>query len=296
MTVLSVLRGARRKGHPENDVEDRPPGDAIVLSGGGSLGAVQAGALHSLLEAGVQPELFVGCSVGALNGAFIAVDPSVERAERLEALWQGLERAQVFPASRRSVAGHLVRRDAHLYESDGLHALVDRWIAISDLATTKVPCHVVTTDLLAGEPCWWSAGDPHGVLVASASLPGLLPPVELGGSLHVDGGVVCPVPTQRALELGARRVWILDVTGGSLGRRDERMTALDVLLISFAISRNRLGRSDGESRPGQELFRLPHVTIGRHDLRDFSRTPELLEMGREAGRRMASEAFAARAG
>jgi NTE family protein len=295
MTVLSALRAARRKGHPENAVVDREIGDAVVLSGGGSLGAVQAGALRSLLEAGIRPDLLVGCSVGALNAAFVAVDPTVERASRLESLWKGLERAQVFPSSRRSVAGHLVRRDAHLYEPHGLHALVDQWIPVRDLGATQVPCHVVTTDLLAGEPCWWSVGDPHSVLVASASLPGLLPPVELGDSLHVDGGVVCPVPTQRAVELGARRIWILDVTGGSLGRRDERMTALDVLLMSFAISRNRLSRFEGNAHAGQELFRLPRLTFGKHDLRDFSRTPELIELGRDAGRRLVSEALAARA-
>jgi len=70
----------------------------------------------------------------------------------------------------------------------------------------------VTTDLRRGEPVWWVEGDPHEVLAASACLPGLFAPVPLAGSLHVDGGVVCPVPIQRALDLGAERVWVLDVS------------------------------------------------------------------------------------
>src|SRR4051794_5891586 len=174
MTVLSALRAARRNRSPDDDMGYH---DAVVLSGGGSLGAVQVGALQALFAAGIQPDLFVGCSVGALNAAFVAAEPSSDQLERLEGLWRGLDRAQVFPASRRSVASHLVRRDAHLYEPDGLRALVERWVPLSDLSATQVPCHVVTTDLLSGQPSWWSAGDPHTVLLASASLPGLLPPV-----------------------------------------------------------------------------------------------------------------------
>jgi NTE family protein len=112
----------------------------------------------------------------------------------------------------------------------------------------------VTTDLESGLSCWWSSGDPTVVLTASACLPAVFPPVRLGDSLHVDGGVTCPVPVDRALDLGAVRTWVLDVTGGTLGRRDERMTALDVLLLSFAISRSGLD-SRSEGRPGQRIGR-----------------------------------------
>src|SRR4029077_6419362 len=133
-----------------------------------------------------------------------------------------LDRNDVFPASKRSIASHVVRRDAHLYEPDGLRHLVTRLVPAGDLADLAIPVHVVTTDLLTGQPAWWTSGDPRDVLVASASLPGLLPPVALGDSLHVDGGVTCPVPVQRAIELGAQRIWVIDVTGGTVGRRDER--------------------------------------------------------------------------
>ena len=298
--MLSLLSGLRRHRVPEPrphpDAAGPGVGDAFVLSGGGSLGAVQVGALRALLEAGITPDLVVGCSVGALNAAFLAVDPTVERVQRLETLWRTLDRSVVFPSSRRSVAGHLMRRDDHLYEPDGLRDLIARWIPSGDLGETAIPCHVVTTDLLDGQPCWWASGDPVQVLVASASLPGLLPPVVIGGSKHVDGGVVCPVPARRALELGARRVWVLDVTGGSLGRRDERMSALDVLLLSFAISRQHLGYDEVAPQTGQQVVRLPSVAVGKHDLRDFSRTSELLEIGYSSGRRMVASAVSAVAG
>ena len=280
MTVLSLLRRHRRP--------DQPSGyrDAFVLSGGGSLGAIQVGALQSLMDAGVRPDVLVGCSVGSLNATFLAMDPRRERLDDLEKLWLSLNRGDIFPASRRSIAGHLVRRDTHLYEPHGLRDLVDRLVPTSDIADLAVPVHIVTTDLFSGQPVWWTSGDPRQVLVASASLPGLFPPVDLGGSLHVDGGVTCPVPVQRAIELGAERIWVFDVTGGSLGRRDERMTALDILLTSFAISRYRLASHELPDPATRPVIPMPRVELGKHELRDFSRTEELIEMGRQAGARM----------
>jgi NTE family protein len=177
----------------------------------------------------------------------------------------------------------------HLYEPDGLHDLVSRLVPVGDLAELAVPVHIVTTDLVTGHPVWWTAGDPQRVLVASASLPALLPPVDLGGSLHVDGGVTCPVPVQRAIELDAQRIWVIDVTGGSLGRRDSRMNALDVLLMSFAISRYRLAKLEFPEMSSRPIIPMPRIDLGHHEMRDFSRTAELIERGYEAGRKMMAD-------
>lgn len=265
------------------EAESGRPKDAVVLSGGGSLGAAQVGALRALFEAGIRPDLFVGCSVGALNAAFLAVDPTPARLDDLERVWRKLDRADVFGRGRTMSATHTllraVRRDDHLYEPDALRNLVRAWVPLKDLGDTAVPCHVVTTDLVHGTPCWWSTGDPVTVLTASACLPALFPPVEMGGSLHVDGGVVAPVPVDRALDLGALRVWVLDVSGGTLGRRDDRMTALDVLLQSFAISRSHLDRPVVGLRADQQVIRLRRPDLGHLEMRDFSQTPRLMAAG-----------------
>jgi NTE family protein len=171
-----------------------------------------------------------------------------------------------------------------------MRSMLARAIPLDDLADTAIPCHVVTTDLLTGEATWWTTGDPVDVLAASSCLPGLFPPVRLDGRLHVDGGVSCPVPTQYALDLGAARVWVLNVSREFKGWVDERMTALDVLLESFAISRAQLGRREPVAGPGQQVISLPELPIGRHDMRDFSETSRLIALGREAGRVMVAEA------
>ncbi len=253
------------------------PREAFVLSGGGSLGAAQVGSLRALLEAGIRPDVLIGCSVGALNAAFFAVEPTLERLGRLEDIWRGLTREDVFGKGRALL--HAVRRDDHLYEADALRALVRAWVPLADLGETAIPCHVVTTDLERAQPAWWSSGDPVQVLSASACLPALFPPVRLGDTLHVDGGVTAPVPVERALELGATRVWVLDVTGGGLGRKGNRMTALDVLLQSFAISRQQLDRPVSGLRPDQQVVRLRRPDIGPLEMRDFSQTARLMAHG-----------------
>ena len=286
MTVLPIWRRGRRDAATRPAAAPKPVREAVVFSGGGSLGAAQVGALEALFEAGISPDVVIGCSVGALNAAFVAVDPSVDRVHELEQVWRGMSREAVFPDGRFTVARRLAARGDHLYSPDGLRTLIADCVTVVDLADTAIPCHVVTTDLIAGEPVWWTAGDPVEVLAASTCLPGMFPPVRLGDSLHVDGGVSCPLPTQRALDLGAQRVWVLDVSHDFHGWADERMTAMDVLLESFAISRAHLARRAVSAAPGQRVVALPSLRLGRHDLRDFSKTSALLAAGREAGRAM----------
>jgi NTE family protein len=294
MAVLTFLRRGRREAPLPVQVSPIPPREVVVFSGGGSLGAAQVGAIQAMFEAGITPDAVVGCSVGAINAAFVAMDPTPERMVALEGVWRSMSRREVFPDGRFRVARRLLARSNYLYNPAAMRAIFAQCVPLVDLSQTAIPCHVVTTDLIAGEPTWWTSGDPVDILSASACLPGLFPPVRLDGRLHVDGGVSCPVPTQRALDLGAARVWVLNVSREYHGWVDERMTALDVLLESFAISRSHLGRHAPVNAPGQQIVTLPPLSIGRHDLRDFSQTPRLVAAGREAGRMMVAAELRAR--
>jgi NTE family protein len=286
MAVLTFLRRGRRESPLPVAMSPTPPREVVVFSGGGSLGAAQVGAVQAMFEAGITPDAVVGCSVGAINAAYVAMDPTAERMAALEEVWRSMSRREVFPDGRFRIARRLIARSNFLYNPEAMRAVFAQCVPLTDLSQTAIPCHVVTTDLIAGEPTWWTSGDPVDVLSASACLPGLFPPVRLEGRLHVDGGVSCPVPTQRALDLGAARVWVLNVSREYHGWAEERMTALDVLLESFAISRSHLGRHSPVVAVGQQIVTLPPLSIGRHDMRDFSQTPRLIAAGREAGRAM----------
>ena len=84
---------------------------AFVLAGGGSLGAVEVGMLRALAAAGVRPDLIVGASAGAINGAHFAGDPSVAGVAKLEQIWRHVNRRDVMPLGWRDLLRIALRRD-----------------------------------------------------------------------------------------------------------------------------------------------------------------------------------------
>ena len=80
------------------------PKTAFVFAGGGSFGAIQVGMLHALAKHGVTADMVVGSSVGALNGAYYAGDPTLKGILQLETIWRGLHRQDVFPITWRTLA------------------------------------------------------------------------------------------------------------------------------------------------------------------------------------------------
>lgn len=253
------------------------PEIAFVLPAGGSTGAVQVGILRALAERGIRPDVVVGCSVGALNGAFFALDPDVEQARRLAEVWHGLSRTDVFGAGWAQTVARLVRRQDHIFDPGPLRSLIRTLCPIRDLSDTPIPVHLVTTDLDLGIARWWTKGPAHQLLFASACLPGLFPPVVIDGRRHVDGGVLEPVPVQRAVDTDARVVYLLGQVSGPGDDDPRRMRALDVLLRSFAVSRYcRLPDPASLARAGQRVIVVPGASAVGIDITDFSHTRRLI--------------------
>ena len=163
---------------------------AFVLSGGGSLGAVQVGMLQALHAHGVRPDLLVGTSAGAVNAAWVAGHGlSTESLDRLAGVWTGLRRREVFPVEPRQMLRGLLGRSAGVASDARLRYLVQTHAVIDDLGHARVPTHLVAADLLDGDDVLISTGDPVDGVLASAAIPGILPPVERAGRYLVDGSV-----------------------------------------------------------------------------------------------------------
>jgi NTE family protein len=258
---------------------------AFVFSGGGNLGSIQVGMLRALLGAGIVPDLLVGCSVGALNAAFMAAGPTTERLDTLERVWRGLRGNDIFVGTRRSQLAHLLRRHDHIYDSSGLAAIIRAHLPFVDLADFPVQLEVVTTDLHEGAARWWSTGRLVDVLCASAALPGVFPPVRLDGHMHVDGGVLTPIPIQRAIELGASTIWVLDVGAERPVQITDNMHALDVFMASFATTRRSMALAPVPVPDGVTVHQLPFPDIGNLGRTDFSATGKLLDDARSLAAR-----------
>jgi NTE family protein len=266
------------------------PEVAFVLPGGGSTGAAQVGILRSLLEAGIRPDVLVGCSVGALNAAFFAMDPTVAHIGRMETLWRGLSRNNVFGTARSGVVARLLTHRDHLWSPQALRDLIARNCPVGDLSDLAIPVEVVTTDIDNSVARWWRAGPAAEILYATACLPGLLRPALLDGHRHVDGGVLEPAPVQRAVDLDASTVYVLGEIVGPGDEPPARMTALDVLVRSFAVSRYaRLPDPAGLARVGQRVIVVPGADTVGVAITDFRHTDRLLTESHERSTRFLRE-------
>ena len=250
---------------------------AFVLGGGGVLGAVEVGMLRALFERGITPDLVLGTSVGALNGAMVARDPTIGVIDDLVDLWRGAGEggADVYGDSPLRTVRRAVSTGTHLWSSQPLHqALVDQF---GDVTFEELPVRfqVCAASIERAAEHWFDSGPVVPAVVASAAVPGLLPPAKVGDEHYLDGGIVNSIPLGRAVKLGATRVFVLQV-----GRFDRPLTVprrpWEVARVSFEIARrHRFIRELDELPAGVTAHVLPaRGTSSRDDSllgsRDFS--------------------------
>jgi NTE family protein len=208
---------------------------AFVLGGGGVLGAHEVGMLRALSEAGIAPDVVVGTSVGAINGAFVAADPAGATA-RLYQLWQGDAVRQAFSETLWGRAVRLASSGTHLHSMVPLRDMLRSMLPAADFADLELPFQCVAASIERAQAHWFSSGPIVPAVLASCAVPGLLPPVEIGGEHFFDGGLVHSIPVGRAVALGASTVFVLHV-----GRIERPLTAprrpWEVGLVAFEIAR-----------------------------------------------------------
>ncbi len=257
-------------------------GTAFVLSGGGNLGALQVGMLEALADHDVVPDLVLGCSVGALNGAAYSRNPTVEGVREIAETWCAIESPTLMPSSRVPSAIQLLRKGASLHDSSGLRDTIGKLLGTShDFESLELPFQCVATSVDTAMEHWFRSGSLIPAIMASAALPAVYPPVEIDGQRFVDGGVVDNVPIARAVELGCDRIYVLHV--GSHGRPEADVKRpLDGALLAYWLARNSRFARDLVALPdGVEAIVLPPGR--RPELRydDFSQTESLIRQGRE---------------
>jgi NTE family protein len=264
------------------------PRTAFVLSGGASLGAMQAGMLRALFERGITADLLVGTSAGALNAAYVASRPqTVQTAKELADIWRDLHREDVFPIHVPSLISGLTNRGAHLVPDRPLRRLVSRHLQMPCLEDADVPLHIVTFDLLAGEEVLLSQGPALDAVLAASAIPGVLPPVPWKGRLLVDGGVVNNTPISHAIELGADRIYVLstdDPAGRSVAAPPRG--ALDAAVHAFSLLVGARLPADLVRYAGvAELIMLPAINHTNVQPTDFDQAELLIAGAARAARR-----------
>jgi NTE family protein len=249
---------------------------AFVLAGGGSLGAVQVGMLKALTRAGIEPDLVVGASVGAINGVYFAAQPDDAGVKRLENIWRRMNRGDVFPLSPlHSLLAILGRRD-HLITSSPLRSLVESELPCEKLEEARIPCYVVATDVLDGTEVAIATGSITSALLASAAIPAVFPHVTLDGRHLMDGAIANNTPISTALKLGASRVIVLP-TGMSCALEKPPRGAVAFALHALNLLVMRQLLSDIERFSDRaELAVVPPLCPVTVSAYDFSQTADLI--------------------
>src|SRR4051794_41563753 len=171
-------RGSSARGGEMSVTTLRPRGTegrtAFVLGVGGNLGAVQIGMLQALFERDIHPHLVVGCSVGALNAAAIASQPSMDGVDRLRRVWLDPATWQVFSSGKLTGPWLLFKKGRSMVSNDRVRRLIESTVNERNFEDFTVPLHVVATSLNTGHPTWFDRGPVVEPILASAALPAVL--------------------------------------------------------------------------------------------------------------------------
>ena len=265
----------------EPDPEEDRPRTALVLAGGGTRGAVQIGMLQVLSEHGFVPDRVYGSSVGAVNGAAFAGDPTREGVQRMTEIWRSLTRENVYPQGRLHGPWLYLQQRDSVFVNAGLRKVIEEGITFERLEDAVIPVEVVATSLTDGRERWFTYGPAVEAVLASSAVPAIFPPVEIDEERFIDGAVVNNVPIRRAIDGGATRIVVLLCSPPSFAPASPRRPVeamLNALLISIHA---RFAREMAQLPPGVEVIVCSGVEQGFRDFDDFSTTEALIAQGRE---------------
>jgi NTE family protein len=257
---------------------------AWVLAGGGSFGAIQVGMLRALVAHGLLPDMVIGSSVGAINGAYFAGAPNAAGVARLEALWCGLRRGTVFPIAWRSMLG-LRSGGGFAVDPSGLRGLLEQGLPYQALEQASVPVHVVATDQLGGGTVAVSSGPAVDAVLASCAIPAVFPPVRIGERFLVDGAIASNTPISVAVELGAKRVIVLPTGFACALDAPPRGAIANALHAVTLVIAHQLASEFERYHAQAQIIMVPPLCPLSASPYDFSRAGEMIQRAAEQTQR-----------
>lgn len=273
------------------------PKIGIALGGGGARGVAHIGVLKVLEDENIPIHCIAGTSIGAIIGAAYAFNPDTEKLQAainafveseayansglsLFARNQPVENffGQVAKYVRERIVINLAHSRESIVSSGRLRRIIKFVLQDANIEHAKIPLAIVATDLRDGRDVVFRYGGVRKAALASASIPGFLPPVNYMGFHLVDGAVTSPVPVEAAFGLGADIVLAIDV-GQHLEPEPDAYNIVDIIFRTNSITGTRLkalttGQADVVIQP----------EVGNVHWADFSDIPSLVDAGACAAR------------
>ena len=184
------------------------PSIGLALGGGAARGFAHIGVMRTLAAHGIVPDVIVGTSIGAVVGGCYAA----RQLDGLEEWARGLNVRNILSYLDISLSGSGLIRGGHLATK------LDTALADNRIDDLPIRFAAIATEFNTGHEIWLTRGRMAEALRASYALPGIFPPVLIGGRWLVDGALVNPVPVSAARALGARLVIAVNLNADLFGR------------------------------------------------------------------------------
>jgi NTE family protein len=154
---------------------------AIVMSGGGIRGPLQVGALQSLLEHGIKPDMLAGTSAGSLNAGFMAaMGAELSTIPALQKAWKSATKDKVYPGSTVAVLARVLDGAEGFFPTDGMRKLIEQTLpkGVTTFGQCKLPCYLTAVDLCSAQ--LYVFGDlPSAKLVDGMLASSVIPVLQL---------------------------------------------------------------------------------------------------------------------
>jgi NTE family protein len=256
---------------------------ALVLGSGGVRSVAALGIAEVLVNAGLQPDLVVGCSSGALFGACIAAGLHGEQGlEAAKKLWSSeLTEQKRWSAYLELIAPRLMRFDAGFSLRDArlIRERVELAFGDSRLQDLPIPLRVVATEAVTGNPVVLTQGRVADAVRASMALPFIFPSVEIDGRRLSDGVISDPLPVSAARDADA--VITLGFRG-AMPRRIDRPSRLVAQVTTAMINSLQQARIEAARAAGQRMLHIELEIDRRIGLWDTAAMPRIFEIGQRA--------------
>lgn len=237
----------------------------LALSGGSTYGAAHVGVMEVLDKNGIQPDLIAGTSAGALVGAAYCAGVPLKEIETLFLTmnWPTLLRLSI-------------RSQLSLFDTQPMEEFLRRKLGDIEFKDLKIPFAAIACDIHTGERVVLNSGPVAPAVRASAAIPGLFSPVEIGGRLLVDGGIVDNLPVDLVRSMGADYVIASDVSKRGPGNKKPD-NAFEILLAMTYIMQERAALPNADLC---ECYIRPQVS--QYSSWGFKDAPRMVDAGREA--------------
>jgi NTE family protein len=246
--------------------------------------------LQSLLEHGIEPDMLVGTSAGAINSGFLAAHgASLGNIDCLKDAWRSATRDVVYPGNIFTIAGRLVQGDDGLFPTDGMRKLILNHLPpnVRTFGQLQLPCYLTAVDLISRK--LFVFGDfPEAPLIegmmASSVIPVLQPPVMYAGKQLVDGGVLAEVPCAVAMDRGAEIIYGINLGAGEEPGEPVKglfpifMRTMETFLVQTLYQDLKRAADD----PRIDLHYVQIRALANLEFNDFDHIEELFAAGKEA--------------